>query len=279
MRIVRVQKTEINKKDYIRRHAQESDYSTLIKDSCRIEDRETGEMIGVYIILPDTPSAVLRAITTMKYNKDIRTDGLATNSIIFGYRPRSVIRNDFCSSTATAKAYPKQHAIVCQYAEELSKLYAKHCPDVYDEHKIVAEEKILPEWRIPNSPFSSGIINKDNQLNYHLDAGNFAGMYSNMLAFKNHIKGGYLSMPEYDIGLEISNNSVTLFDGQKIVHGVTPIKKMSKTAYRYSVVYYTLKNMWRCEPIGEELARIKRVRGEKEKRRYDRLVENIPNEI
>ena len=279
MRIIRVQKTEINKKDYIRRHARESDYSTLIKDSCRIEDRDSGELLGVYINLPKTPSQLLKALMSMKYSKNRRTGGLTTTSAIFGYRPREVIRNDFCSSTVTAKTYPQQHAVVCKYAEELDKLYAKHCPDVYEEHKAIAEEKILPEWRITHTPFSSGIINKDNQLNYHLDSGNFTGMYSNMVAFKNNVKGGHLSLPEYDIGLEIGNNSVTLFDGQKIVHGVTPIKKLSKTAYRYSVVYYTLKNMWKCEPIGEELARIKRVRTEREKRRYDRQVGNIPNEI
>jgi hypothetical protein len=100
-----------------------------------------------------------------------------------------------------------------------------------------------------------------------------------MVGFKSNVKGGHLAIPEYDIGLEIANNSVVLFDGQKICHGVTPITLKSKNAYRYTVVYYTLQQMWKCQPITEEVARIKDERTALERRRIQRLKGEIPNVI
>jgi hypothetical protein len=100
-----------------------------------------------------------------------------------------------------------------------------------------------------------------------------------MVAFKSNIKGGYLSIPEYDVGLEIATNSVLLFDGQKILHGVTPIKLLNKNSYRFTIVYYTLKSMWNCEPLSKEVARYKKRRTEIERKRILRMTGQIPNEI
>ena len=100
-----------------------------------------------------------------------------------------------------------------------------------------------------------------------------------MVAFKSNTKGGYLSLPQYGVGFEIANNSLMLFDGQKILHGVTPFKLLSKAAYRISIVYYSLQQMWKCEPLNAELARIKDVRTELEKKRLLRMQGQIPNEI
>ena len=51
-----------------------------------------------------------------------------------------------------------------------------------------------------------------------------------------------------------------MFDGQKFVHGVTPIIKMNERDYRYTMVYYSLKGFWQCLTEEEEL---KRIRGKK----------------
>jgi hypothetical protein len=118
-----------------------------------------------------------------------------------------------------------------------------------------------------NSVFTSGIINKNNQLNYHFDRGNFRNVYSNMIAFKKDMGGGHLSIPEYDIGLEISDSSVSLFDGQKILHGVTPLKPLTEEAYRFTLVYYSLEQMWKCESPQEELERVKKLKTDSARKR------------
>ena len=88
-----------------------------------------------------------------------------------------------------------------------------------------------------------------------------------MLAFKKDTLGGFLSLPEYGIGLEIADNSVLIFDGQNITHGVTPITKLGKESYRYTVVYYSLQQMWHCLTQEEELERVRNRRVESEGRR------------
>ena len=100
-----------------------------------------------------------------------------------------------------------------------------------------------------------------------------------MVAWRYKCVGGHLAIPEYNIGLEIADNSVLFFDGQKIMHGVTPIKYLSPKAYRYSLVFYTLKQMWKCQPFNKEFARIKQVKSDREIRRYQRLEGKIPNVI
>ena len=266
-------------KDYVKRPAKESDFSTLIKESCKLIDKETGELVGVYVVMPKTPSKLLQALLSIKYNTNKRYDGLDSTSRVFGYAPRMPARNNFCSSTGLARESPQQHRIICNFALDLSKYYKKYCGLVFAEHSEITKEKILPEWTISGTPFSSGIVNKNNALSYHHDSGNFKNVYSNMVAFKSNTRGGHLSIPEYDIGLEISNNSILLFNGQKVLHGVTPFKLMSKAAYRFTVVYYTLLQMWKCEPLTQELARIKQGRTDLERKRLARQKGEIPNVI
>jgi len=272
-------KQDFKYKDYIRRTAVESDYSTLIKEDCTLMDKDTGKLIGVYIVMPKISSKLLKSLLTIKYDTNKRLAGLITRSRIFGYKPREKIRNDFCTSSMLAKDNPQEHAIICNFAKEITKFYKKHCGEIYQEHADLTRDKLLPEWTIGDTPFSSGIVNKNNALHYHFDSGNFKDVYSNMVAFKSNTTGGYLSIPEYDIALEIANNSLVLFDGQKILHGVTPIKLLSENAYRFSIVYYSLQQMWKCEPLKKELARIKDVRTELENKRLLRMKGKIPNEI
>lgn len=80
-------------------------------------------------------------------------------------------------------------------------------------------------------------------------------------------QGGYLSCPEYDIGFEVEDNSVILFDGQNILHGVTPFEHLTRLSYRYSIVYYTLQQIWNCLPLNEEIIRIRKIHLKREQRR------------
>jgi hypothetical protein len=112
-------------------------------------------------------------------------------------------------------------------------------------------------------------VNKNNQLKYHFDSGNFKGVLSNMVVLKKDVAGGYLIIPELDIALEVADNTLTIFNGQEILHGVSTIEYENDHAYRYSVVYYSLEQMWKCEPINDEIARIRKVKTQREKNRLD----------
>jgi len=268
MKTIQVKKKEIsNWKDYVKRPAREDDFETLITESCRIMCGD--DVVGVYVVPPkDDESELLRQVVRrVNTLRNRRTVGLTTNSKVFGYLPREVIRKDYCSAAQLATANPKYHAIICNYGKTLAKYYKEYCPEMFDYHDKLAKDEVKQEWRIKETPFTSGILNKNTQLNYHWDRGNFQKVYSNMVAFRRNCAGGHLSIPEYNIGLEVEDLSLTLFAGQEILHGVTPFKFTKQGGYRFTLVYYSLKQMWKCEEVSAEVARIRDRKTVREKNR------------
>lgn len=272
MQVIEVKAKPINAKEYKSRFAVEGDAEVLIKeDTLLVED---GQPIVLYKKIDWCDTEELRqACHTIKYTTDTRLPkknqpGITTRSAIFGYRPRIPLRQDFCSATSMAWVNSEEHQVVTNFASKLSDIYKEYFPETFAQH----EEKmsrVKDEWRIPNSIFTSGIINKDNVLRYHHDTGNFRGVLSNMVAFKNGIVGGRLVMPEYNVKFEIGDNTIAIFDGQRIMHGVTPINKWKPDSYRYTLVYYSLEQMWKCDTIKEEVLRIRKLKLEREKKRLN----------
>jgi hypothetical protein len=210
---------------------------------------------------------IFDAIQSIRYQTNGRTNGLVTTSRIFGWKPRVAIRNDYCTATSFAVEHPDQHATVVRGAQLVSWHYRQSNPTLYEQHRAMADEKVLPDFHMEEEVFTSGIINENNPLKYHFDGGNFRDVWSGMLAFRKDTERGYLAMPAYNLAVGIAHKSLLLFDGQSILHGVTPIKLMTPAAKRYSIVYYSLRGMWNCEPVGSELERIRRVRTKRETRR------------
>lgn len=273
LEVVRLKRKFIDPKNFVKRSALESDFSRLITKSSIVVDDVTNEILFVYKLLDFDTERILWALNRIKYDTSTRTSGLKSTSRVFGYLPRVALRKDFCSSTSLSRDQPEEHAVVCQYGQKIAGLYGQFTPETHKKHEEIMGAKILDEWAIRDTPFTSGIINKNNPLKYHFDSGNFEGMYSCMLGFKKDVAGGYLSIPDYDVGVEIANNSVFMFDGQEIMHGVTPIKRLSMKAQRYTIVYYSMKQIWNCLPLTDELARIRKVKTEREERRYKEMMD------
>lgn len=272
MNVIEVKAKELNIKEYKSRFAVESDADILIKDDTLLV--EDGVPILLYKKIDWCDTEELRkCCMTIKYTTDTRLPkkdkaGITTRSAIFGYRPRVPLRQDFCSATMMSNVNPTEHSIITNFASKLTDIYKEYFPETFKQHEEKANE-VLSEWRIPNSVFTSGIINKNNPLQYHHDSGNFKGVLSNMIAFKKGVAGGRLVLPEYNMKLEIADNTLSIFDGQSIVHGVTPIRKFTEDAYRYTIVYYSLEQMWKCETIKEEVLRIRKIKKERELKRLN----------
>jgi hypothetical protein len=180
-------------------------------------------------------------------------------SVTFGYHPRNALRNNFCGPAGLAREDPAAHRLIVSYAGVVASAYARSNPALFERHERLALA-VRREWQLEGGPFTSGIVNRDSPLPYHYDGGNFAGVWSGMLGFRRDIEGGNLAVPAYDLALEVADGSLTLFDGQGLLHGVTPFVKTSPHAYRFTVVYYSLEQMWKCLPPEEEAARIQRIR-------------------
>lgn len=265
MKTIETSPKEIDLRAYKARSAHEPDATRFIDFDCLIT--HNGQPVILYKKLDIDTSKLRRAVRSIKYATSTRTNGLKTTSAIFGYRPRIVLRNDYCTATAMATSDKENHDIIAGFAKELTEYYEEFFPEVFQQHTEMVEAKVKGEWTIPGSPFTSGIVNKNNPLKYHHDSGNFKGVLSNMVVFKRDVKGGHLSCPEYDLMFECADNTVVIFDGQSILHGVTPIQHLTSKAYRYSAVYYSLEQMWKCDSVNEELVRIRAKKLERELKR------------
>jgi 2-oxoglutarate-Fe(II)-dependent dioxygenase family protein len=265
MNKLEAQRIEIDLADYKMRSAQESDYHTLATESTLIYEGDT--LMIAYVELDLDCTQIVETLQRIHYEKDFRTDGLPTTSRIFGFMPRNVLRKDFCSATKLAKDAPADHAVITDYAAKVADYYRDLNPALYEKHLEATDQHVVGDYRVKDSPFTSGIINKNNPLKYHFDTGNFRDVWSCMLVFKRDISGGYLSVPQYGLGFQLKHNSLFMFDGQSLLHGVTPIKKDSPRAFRYSIVYYSLREMWNCLPITDEVLRIQQIRTRREEQR------------
>lgn len=267
MKRIDLERVPFDKDKFKKRSALRTDVSQMIKEDCIIYVDNQPTIL--YKKLQTDTSALRWAVKNIKYGEGKRSRGLKSISAIFGYSPRVAMRHDYCTATSMAMNHKKQHHIITDFAKELVGYYKEYFPEQFEFHNKLIEEKVMQDWTIGGSPFTSGIVNKNNQLKYHYDAGNFKGVLSNMVVFKSDIIGGHLVIPELDIALEVADNTLTIFNGQDILHGVSDIEYKNNSSYRYSVVYYSLEQMWKCEPLDGEIKRIRKVKTEREKKRLD----------
>lgn len=266
MKEITLTKRKIDVDAYRKRGAAEGEIALLIREPTIITDAETGMVVAIYGMLPPEATELRNALKAVKFVPNMRTGGLKTTSRIFGAMPRIAIRSDFCRQASLSRDAPSVTTMLQKWGTWCEDFYELYAKDRYNTHRELVG-KVLPEFRLGDSVFTSGIVNKNNPLKYHFDSGNFPHVFSCMLGFKENMLGGYLNFPEYDCALEIKDLSISMFDGQSILHGVTPMQKLSTDATRFTCVFYSLKGMWKCEPLGAELERIRRVKTERERKR------------
>lgn len=232
--------------------------------------RDVNELIdrhGVYELEDNLPlyygvineigtDSLLQACKEIKYNNTPRTNGLVTNAKPFGSKPANGRKDPFCSQAVMKARFPKADSVFKAFSHYMASIYKEKFPEIYLKNKKALRKDKKPvheDYIIGNTPYTSGIVNFNNNLAYHYDTGNHEGMLSGMIVLSNNISGGHLILPEYDVAFKIKNNTVIFFDGQKILHGVSPIHVINSRGYRYSIVYYSMKELWRCLPFQEEM--------------------------
>lgn len=247
------------------------------------DDRHVGRMIEepamVYLDGADFPSIVyveleerlpeaVAALKRIRFSKTARTSGMLSTSRTFGYAPKLAIRGEeTCRDAKLAQEDPSAHAVIAGLAGVVEEHYRKLNPQAYAQHEATVG-RVLSEWRLGGGVFTSGIINRNNKLPYHYDRGNFEECWSNMLVFKRHCAGGDLICPELDLGFRLRDHSLLMFDGQGILHGVSPFRLTRPDGHRFTVVYYSLKQMWRCETRAESLELAAKRRTARERARF-----------
>lgn len=277
MRRVEVSRRELDVKALKMRRPREDDHDLVLHEPVEVYD-EGGQLLVVMAELTGYESILgaLRRVTYRDTARGLRRikpkdgSGKRRNDVarIVGFQPRYPLRRDYCTTASLATDQPKEHSTICGWAPRVSEVFARVNPEKHTWQKELVTTKVKPCWRIADV-FTSGICNRNNALPYHLDTGNFPGAWSGMLAFSRDMKGGLLVMPEYRVAFSFEGAWLILFDGQSVLHGVSPFVRNSTLGYRYTLVYYALQQMCHCGTPAEELARIRSIKTERELARLD----------
>ena len=244
-----------------------------INESVTLRDADTNEIVCIQYLLPTEGesdkvrrqlSRQLKLTNVFHGSKGItgvaRLSGIQYESETFGYVPPVKIRRRFgVSSAALNRERPEIANLLDYEAKELWEAFQMIAPEMAADHLKIVEESILKDWWLAQTPFSSGIINNTAALPYHKDSSNVQGALSMMLCLRRHVRGGCLNLPEYGVTFGIPNNSAFFFNGQKFWHGVTPLDFTREDAYRYTIVYYTKREIMGAEFAKDEIAAAKRL--------------------
>lgn len=209
-------------------------------------DADTQEPAYVYLPMP-TMVAELRAATRgISMGTTRRAIGVKNASASFGMMPRRpAMRRESCKSTSMSTQQPDEHRVLVELGAVFTGMMRSLLPQQANaDHSYI--EKVLPEWRLTDDAlWTSGVVNRSSTLPYHLDTANHP-TWSAMPVVRRGMRGGYLHVPEYDLVCACRDGWVSFFVGEKLVHGVTPMRALTEDAYRYSVVYYALQGMQDC---------------------------------
>jgi Oxygenase domain of the 2OGFeDO superfamily len=260
-----IERKPVNDSDFLGQIPKHAAYTKLVSEESIFY--EGGKPAIVYKIIPrERLESFRRAALASNFIKNLRSRGLPTKSAIYGALPRIVFRHNYCRYTSNTRNQSEYNETVFEFTRYIDELYAEYLPEEHRHNAELVRGSVHPEWLIEDTPFASVNFNVNHAIKYHRDSGNFKGVYSNVLILKDGMVGGFLVCPEFDMAFAQQDGALILFDGQKIIHGVTPIKATKDNGYRCSCVFYALESMKHCYPYKQEMEQAKRHRDKIESR-------------
>lgn len=139
MKTLAVERREIDYKAYVKRFANEKDFSVFIDEPTIVT--ENGEIKIVYLELDMDSSDIVGALQRTEFQTSYRTAGMKSTRRVFGWQPKIALRRDFCTATSLATEMPAEHAIICNYAEKACNAYREHNPALFEKHAALLRER------------------------------------------------------------------------------------------------------------------------------------------
>ena len=235
--------------------AKPGDCVRLIDKPCAVI--ANGQLVGAYLDTRTSgwPLERLRGtLHALPCRKNQRVSGLHVCDRTFGYSPPSAFHN-----AHRADLYRDAPAL-CERLERAASnaadVFQQIAPETYrDQQDRLAA--IRQDYRLGDTPFTSGVANKTTAMRYHADSPNLPGSWSVLLVLCEGVSGGHLNVPEWNMSFAMRDGYALLFSGQRFTHGVTPIHG---DGYRYSVVWYARDGFENADsPLAELLKRRRRL--------------------
>jgi len=196
----------------------------------------------------ETKNLIAASLTTDAHSST-RTNGAKTKSSVFGFMPRNALRYNYCRKTVSTKKEKRNWNTLVDFAK--SKLMPLYLENFYIDNEMKMQERILEDWKIDDTIFTTISINFNQLIKTHYDSFNTKGSLSNVLILKENAQGGELYLPEYDAYIPQNHGDLTIFRGEEILHGVC--KCDISNGFRASLVFYQLEQLQHCYPYLDEL--------------------------
>lgn len=253
-----------------REYATDPPPGARVVSDCVIVDPTTGKTLALHARLPDVPPVVESLRGWFKRYRgwevptpnggNLRLSGIKNSHQTFGTVPSAPLRRRWgAGSSRFSRANPNASMALEQTAAACARYFKNELPDLY-ANQLDLIDPIDPAWLLGkgSAPWTSGIINKTAALPYHRDSGNVQDSWSAMIVLRENIAGGHLHLPDLDLWLACDDLSVSIFNGQGHLHGVTPFQRTHHDGYRFSIVFYAKRDLIKALPPGEELKRAQR---------------------
>lgn len=154
-------------------------------------------------------------------------------------------RNPMCRQSAFTAANIGIWNEFVPLCRKLAEVYAEYLPEFFAAQTAYAEG-VPPEFRIPGTPFTTVTLNRNWQVAYHTDAGDYRGGFGVMLQWRaGSFTGGRLVIPAYKIAVEYGTGDVCFADVHQL-HAVTRLVGLKGSWERIVGVFYLREGLWRC---------------------------------
>lgn len=229
-----------------------------------------GNLIAAYHKAPKDIYLLAKKVSlNTKPTKSTRTrHGVPQMSTVYGVIPRNPIREDYCRFTRKTKDEFKNAELAYQLSELVSNYYREKFPFRFFSALEQVRATVLPDYRVVDTPWVNVNVNLNQTIKYHVDKGNIAGDFSNVLIVKDGVTGGHLACPELGLTFAQDDGYMIFFEGNKVLHGVTPCTFESEKSFRCSIVFYTLDKVRHCYPYQDEIQRLTYVKTMQAKNKF-----------